>query len=212
MSNGRPLVDLIGKTFGKFTVIGGPVRSQWKSKRHLWLCRCSCGCGKEKLVSGGNLVSGKARGGHIKHGFKRRDKQHPLYVLWSNMRNRCNNKNEKSYQYYGGRGIKVCSRWDDFVNFKNDMGKRPSKTYSIDRIDNSGNYCPENCRWSTDVEQANNMTTNIMVSYKGKRMTLKQFAACANLPYPRVRFRYHKGLSLSEIIKTKLYFKRAGIL
>lgn len=72
------------------------------------------------------------------------------------MLSRCNNANHQLFHYYGGRGIRVCERWSDFSNFLADMGRRPSRFHSIDRINNDGNYEPSNCRWATSVEQNNN--------------------------------------------------------
>lgn len=83
------------------------------------------------------------------------NKSHPLYQTWLGMRARCNNRNHHSYPYYGGRGIRVCDRWDNFRNFVIDMGPRPTG-FSIDRVNNDGNYEPENCRWSDQKTQANN--------------------------------------------------------
>ena len=80
---------------------------------------------------------------------------HPLYCIWQSMRQRCLNPNANNYHRYGGRGITICDRWDDFNLFLEDMGERP-EGYSIDRINNNGNYEPSNCKWSTTVDQNNN--------------------------------------------------------
>lgn len=85
-----------------------------------------------------------------------RKKDNPAYTSWHGLRQRCNNSNDKDYARYGGRGIKVCDRWDSFFVFLADMGERPSSQHSVDRIDNDGDYTPENCRWATKKEQTHN--------------------------------------------------------
>jgi len=90
--------------------------------------------------------------GKIKHNLS----HIPEYYVWKTMRQRCNNPNSNKYPIYGARGIKVCERWNYFENFYQDMGSRPNSNYSIDRINNDGNYEPSNCRWATKSEQVNN--------------------------------------------------------
>jgi hypothetical protein len=91
----------------------------------------------------------------IIHGHRRRGYQSPEYYSWAAMRNRCNNPSRPNYPDYGGRGVTVCERWNDFAAFLADMGPRP-EGHSIDRIDNNENYEPGNCRWATPTEQSHN--------------------------------------------------------
>jgi len=95
------------------------------------------------------------------------------YISWIGMFQRCNNPNDRGYSNYGGRGIKVCDRWfQSFENFLADMGKKPTPSHTIDRIDNDGNYTPENCRWATMQEQCRNRRNNRRITFQGKTLCI----------------------------------------
>lgn len=98
------------------------------------------------------------------------------YTAWKGMRQRCRNPKNPKYHRYGGRGITVCDEWDLFENFLRDMGPAPGGEYSVDRKDNNGNYCKDNCRWATNKVQTNNSSRNRILTYGGIAMSVTQWA------------------------------------
>lgn len=128
-----------------------------KDHRSEHFYRCRCHCGKEFTVSGDKLKRGHTKScGCISDGLKHGLVGTSEYGIWAAMKRRCMNKNSAAYKDYGGRGVVVCERWMHFQNFYADMGMRPSVKHSIDRINNDGNYEPNNCRWTTMDVQARN--------------------------------------------------------
>lgn len=198
-----PRKDLTGKVFGRLTVI----EYDWEVGRR-WKCKCECG--KLTFVYTFDLNDGGVKScscllfnGHPTHSQSRTS----LYYLWNTMKQRCQNIKNINYKHYGGRGIKVCERWELYENFRDDMGHRPNST-SLDRIDNDGNYEPGNCRWASLSEQHNNCRSNVFITYKSIKKTAIQWATYFNINYHTFYSRLSRGWSMEEIVNTPVVKKK----
>lgn len=175
-----PLIDLTGKRFGRLAVIGIAENNAGRIK---WECRCDCG--NMHVASGVHLKSGgtqscgcfqrESLGNNRRTHGKTRTR---VYAAFQHMRRRCESPNDGDYLDYGGRGIKICDRWATFENFLEDMGE-PEKGYSLGRIDNNGNYEPDNCKWATADEQANNKRNSHLITWNGQTLNLTTWARMA---------------------------------
>lgn len=190
------LNDLTGKKFGRWTVIKR-VKNSEQSRIPRWLCRCECG--NESIVYGSTLKSGESQScgclqrellskRRISHGMTKTRQ----YGIWVNMRDRCQNSTHQSYQDYGGRGIKVCKKWETFEGFWEDMGSTYKDDLSIDRIDNNGDYEKENCRWATNIEQNNNRRICKNFTYREVTDTIPNLCRIFNKNYENVRKRINR--------------------
>lgn len=210
--------EFVGKKFGRLTVM--EIHHEMQGKYHRWMWKCRCDCGKVRDYRGEYVFSGhtascgcaqKDSKPNLKHG----ESNTRLFVIWRNMRYRCDplKVNEPYYDRYGGRGISVCDEWKEYEKFAAWAKSHGyNEKLTIERIDNDGGYCPENCKWVDRRVQARNRNTTMYVEYCGERMSLAEACEIAGMPYKQVfaRIRYLKwpvdkalGLQISETRKWK---------
>lgn len=130
-----------------------------------------------------------------------------LRCIWNGMRKRCNNPKCENYRLYGGKGIKVCPDWDNFDNFYSwALSNGYDKDLSIDRIDSSKDYCPENCRWATRKQQSDNSSQVIYITYNGKTQPLSDWSRELGIKEGTLYWRYHQGWSVEEVFSKTRFF------
>lgn len=195
--------DLKNKRFGRLVVI--EKTNERSSESIVWLCKCDCG--NIKKVRSSNLTYGEtfSCGCLRKELFKNRITRHGMhntstYRAWRSMASRCNNPKNKRYKDYGGRGISIYERWNNFENFYKDMGVKP-KGKSLDRIDNDKGYEPSNCKWSTPTEQLNNTRKNIYIIYKGITKTVPEWGRYLGIKPCTIHTRIKREWSVEKIIE-----------
>ena len=197
-------VNRIGRRYGRLVVVADAPNI---GKVTRWLVRCDCGT--EKLMrtnslweirSCGCLNDEKRAERAYKHGLSRTK----IYAIWVQMLERCNNKNNMNYKNYGARGIKVCPRWHKIENFFQDMGHKP-RGQALDRIDNNGDYSPDNCRWATPIEQGSNKRRNKHLTFRGEKMTREEFSRRIGVKSNVILYQQKvMGLSPEEIAQRKV--------
>ena len=203
------IMDLTSNRYGRLVVLSGGVRTS--NNKVAWICRCDCG--NMKKVSGENLKTGHVKScGCLKsdllsirnklmsttHGES--NGKSSEYYSWVSMRKRCLNPKHKSYKDYGGRGIAICERWNSYDNFIFDMGRKPTKSHSIERIDNNKGYSPENCKWGTKEEQSNNQRSNRILEWNGQSMTLSKWAKKRKMSTAILSYRLKRGWSIHDAL------------
>jgi len=186
-----PLKIEIGSVFGRLTVLCPAEQTANKGNQS----QCRCECGNETIARNADLKSGRKQSCGclaLRHGHSRRSGKSAEYFVWQQMLRRCADKDHPQYPSYGERGICVCKEWNSFDAFIADMGERPSRHHSIDRKNNDGNYCKENCRWATRVQQNNNKRNNRFFCFYGKRLSLAQWSRISGVLRETIRNRIDK--------------------
>lgn len=203
--------DLLGKTFGRLTVIG---EAPSVNGRPRWLCACSCG--KQVVLPSGRLLAadGTKSCGCLRkettaarattHGDTRGNKVARLYIIYNNMLLRCYNENSPSYKYYGERGIKVCDEWrNSYETFRTWALLHGYEDHlTIERIDVDGNYCPENCTWIPLGEQVNNRRPYKSRFFGGERVNMKKIIEAHGISCNVFYARIHRGWSIERALNT----------
>lgn len=198
-------IDLTGRKFGKLTVIKR-VENTLSNKVN-WLCKCECGK-YSKVISSDLTKKGTKSCGCLtkKHGLT----HHRLYYIWQDMKARCYNLKQQRYNRYGGRNIVVCDEWlnnfKSFYDWAMNNGYRDDLT--IDRINNDGNYEPNNCRWATLIEQHNNTSRNRHLLYNGENLTIAEWSRKLNMTRNLIRDRLQAGWSVEKALTTPIKHKK----
>ena len=194
--------DLTGQRFGRLTVVS--LSKKRLNDRVTWHCICDCGNEKDVIAKSLKSEATKSCGCYRKELFETHQESGTrLYSIWEKIIQRATNTNLDRAKDYSLRGIDVCPEWQIYENFSKWAKENGYKdSLSIDRIDNNRGYYPDNCRWATPVQQANNRRTNVMITYKDKTLSLADWARETGYSYDTIRSRYRRGWSPERIIET----------
>lgn len=204
-------IDYTGNKFGKWTVISKTYQKDVNGKNRLY-CQCRCECGIEKEVRLDGLLKGltknciKCKEMPKKHG----DYKTRLYNILLGMRARCYNIHNPEYKNYGGRGIKICDEWQNYLDFKKwALNNGYSDNLTIERIDVNGNYCPENCKWIPRSEQLKNTTKTIYITDKGETLCAMDWCKKIGISNNVLIKRYRSGMPIELVLSTKRYYGKS---
>lgn len=195
--------DLTGKKNGRLTVI-----ESFRNDKKQLFWKCQCECGLETNVIHGNIFNGATKScgclraeASQKHGGTGTK----LYARWLSIKDRILNPKNARFESYGGRGIKMCERWlNSFEAFRDDMGPTYQEGLAIDRIDNDGDYCPENCRWANRFQQQSNMRNSRFLEFNGKRLIISEWARVTGLKRGTIMGRLNRGWPMEMVLAPEI--------
>jgi len=201
--------NLINKRFGRLLVLS---KSEIRTKDNRTQWNCVCSCGNKVLAENRTLTSGKKKScgclkldSSLKNIKGVSNKTHNMsrtriYKIWNALVQRCKTKSNQRYSSYGGRGITVCQEWYKFENFYRDMKNSYKDNLTIDRIDNNKSYYKENCKWSSQKEQANNRSNNHILEHKGEKRNITQWSEKLGIPRKTIYWRIKKGWDIDRVL------------
>lgn len=192
--------DKTGKRYGRLVVLSRQARDKPGA---FWLCQCDCG--RTTVAHSGHLNAGmRVSCGCAQDGSQSRThgmSHTPEYRAWDNARDRCRNPNNRKFPLYGARGITMCESWSkSFQAFFADMGRRPTKKHTLERLDGNSGYNSENCVWATPVQQNNNRSFNRYIECGGRSLTIAQASRKTGIPHATILGRLRAGKSDEEAL------------
>lgn len=215
-------IDITGQRFGRLVALS---RSPNHKGKAMWLCRCDCdqlitvsgttlrstGCQSCGCLARDRLKQFVQR--ITKHGAAIPGRHRPEFDAWLSAKQRCTNPNNKKFQHYGGRGVKMCEEWTrEFAAFLRDMGPCP-KGHSLDRWPNkAGDYEPRNCRWATIIQQNNNTARNVTYEYQGGRYTIAELARAHHVGYMSLYGRLRDGRTVDDALARCRWYQAHGTM